>query len=286
MKSKRYVPGLVAALAVVWAAAPCLAQKETPVGSARKLADVLEDGYVFNIIDWDGGELPRFYERSDQLPLTLEDVRKLSANKFSTEAIVRMIRERRCACDASVEALIGLKEAGASEEVIQAVSLHALPPNRAVNLTITMDFEGLGGAPVSTQARKGYLYLIIPDGQRERVFAGNLQTILGGKWQRDSLVDRTDLLRPRKVRRIVFSAAVPLKSYGRKKAMVFTSTRPNIYTSADIPPADRESVSEYEFDYPASSLQRNCRLQVLHKQDAMLPDRWHLVRTYFECEWD
>ncbi len=285
MKSESYVLGLVAALAV-GAAAPCTAQEETSSGAARKVAEVLEDGYVFNIIDWDGGELPRLYERSDQLPLTLEDVRKLSANKFSTEAIVRMIQERRCACDASVEALIGLKEAGASEEVVQAVSLHALPPNRAVNLTITMDFEGMGGAPVSNQARKGYLYLVIPDGNRERVFVGNLQTILGGKWQRDSLVDQTDLLLPKKVRRIAFSAAVPLKTYGPKKAMVFTSTRPNIFTSADIPPADRAGVREYEFDYPASSLQRDCTLQVLHKQDAMLQDRWHLVRTHFECEWD
>jgi hypothetical protein len=285
MKPGRYVLGLVAAMAVL-AAVPGMGRNESPVAAAGKAADVLEDGYVFNIIDWDGGELPRLYERSDQLPLTMEDVRKLNASKFSSEAIVRMIRERRCACDASVEALIGLKEDGASEEVIQAVSLHALPPNRAVNLTITMDFEGLGGAQVSTRARKGYLYLIIPDGPRERVFAGNLQTILGGKWQRDSLVDQTDLLLPKKVRRIAFSAAVPLKTYGPKKAMVFTSTRPNIYTSADIPPADREGVSEFEFDYPKSSLQRDCRLQVLHRQDAMLPDRWHLVRTHFECEWD
>ena len=285
MKPGRYVLGLAAAMAVL-AAVPGLDRKEPSVGASREVANVLDDGYVFNIIDWDGGELPRLYERSDQLPLTMDEVRKLSASKFSTEAIVRMIRERRCACDASVDALIGLKEAGASEEVIQAVSLHALPPNRAVNLTITMDFEGLGGAQVSNQARKGYLYLIIPDGPRERVFAGNLQTILGGKWQRDSMVDQTDLLLPKKVRRIAFSAAVALKSYGRKKAMVFTSTRPNIYTSADIPPADREGVSEFEFDYPKSSLQRDCRLQVLHRQDAMLPDRWHLVRTHFECEWD
>ena len=99
-------------------------------------------------------------------------------------------------------------------------------------------------------------------------------------------MDQTDLLLPKKVRRIAFSATVPLKTYGRKKAMVFTSTRPNIFTSADIPTADRAGVREYEFDYPTSSLQRDCTLQVLHKQDAMVQDRWHLVRTYFECEWD
>ena len=92
--------------------------------------------------------------------MSLDDVRKLSANKFNTDAIVKMLEERRCVCDASVDALVELKKAGVAEQVIQAVSLHALPPNRSFGLTIALDFEGLGGkATVSTQARKGYLYL-------------------------------------------------------------------------------------------------------------------------------
>ena len=120
--------------------------------------------------------------------MSLDDVRKLSANKFSTVAIVKMLEERRCVCDASVDKLVELKGAGVAEQVIEAVSLHALPPNRSFGLTIALDFEGLGGkAAVSTQARKGYLYLIVPDGDKERVFIGNLQAILAGRWQRDAL---------------------------------------------------------------------------------------------------
>jgi hypothetical protein len=167
------------------------------------------------------------------------------------------------------------------------VSLHALAPNRAVNLVISIDFEGLGGAAtVSTQARQGYLYLIVPDSGRERVFIGNLQAILAGKWQHEALIDNTDLLLPKKVRRVVFAAEVPLKTYGAKKVRVFTSTRPDIYTSADIPEADRGGVQEFAFEYPVSSIQRICTLQALFRQDAMLADRWHLVRRHFECEWD
>ena len=154
MKSKQCFAALIVVLVVAWGAGPVLAQKATPVGSTRGAQNVLEDGHVFNIIDWDGGELPKLYERSDQLPLTLEDVRKLSANKFGADAIVKMIQERRCACDASVDALVELKKAGVAQEVIQAVSLHSLAPNRALNLRIVMDFEGLGGAPeVAAQAR-------------------------------------------------------------------------------------------------------------------------------------
>jgi hypothetical protein len=85
---------------------------------------------------------------------------------------------------------------------------------------------------------------------------------------------------------VVFSAQVPLKLHGPKKALVFTSTRPDIYSAADLPAAERAAVQEYPFDYPVSSLQRTAVLQVLYKQDAMLPDRWHLVRSHFQCEWD
>ena len=149
-----------------------------------------------------------------------------------------------------------------------------------------MDFEGLGGAgAVSTQARKSYLYLIIPDGDRDRVFFGNLHGALGRTAAR-TLVDNTDLLLPKPVRRASFVARVPLKVHGSKRALVFLSTRPDIYTVADIPEADRKAAQEFTFDYPASSLQSRCSLQVLHRQDTMLANRWHLERSHFECEWE
>lgn len=284
MKARRWTAYLTAALAV-WTGGSAGAQATTPAAGAGR--DLLAEGQIYNIVDWEGGPLPRRYERSDQLPLTLEDVRRLSQSRFSGKSIVKMIEERRCACDASVDALIGLKEAGVPEEVLQAVSLHSLRPNRSVYLAITVDFEGLGGnAAVSTQARRGYLYLIVPDGDRERVFFGNLAEILARRPQAAEAVDNTDLLLPRQVRRVLLSAEVPLKVPGPKKALVFTSTRPNIYSSADIPEADRSGAQEYEFEYPASSVQRLCGLQVLYRQDALLPDAWQLVRTHFQCEWD
>ena len=277
-----YVKVWIAALAL---ALPAAAQINT--SAANQAMDLLAKGLIFNIVDWDGGQLPRRYERSDQLPMSLDDVRNLSANKFSADAIVKMLTERRCACDASADALVELKKAGVAEQVLQAVSLHSLPPNRAFGLTISLDFEGLGGAStVSTQARKGYLYLIVPDGDKERVFMGNLQTILSRRWQHDELVDNTDLLLSKKVRRVTFASEVPLKTYGPKKVLVFTSTKPDIYTSADIPETDRKGVQEFEFEYPAASLESQCTLQVLYRQDSMLANRWHLVRTNFQCEWN
>ena len=278
---KKYIA--IASIAVLIGTQALTAQQSTSASNA----DPLARGQIINIIDWDGGTLPKRYERSQQLPMALEDVKKLSASQFSEEAIIKMLEERRCACDASIDALIDLKEAGVSEAVLQALSLHALPPNRSVELTIHLDFEGLGGnKSLSTQARQGYLYLIVPDGQRERVFVGNLQQILAGRWQRDGQVDNSDLLLPKQVRRVTFAADVPLKTYGTKKALVFTSTRPNIYGSADLTARERERASEYAFTYPPSSLQSSCALQALYRQDQMLSDKWHLKRTNFQCEWD
>lgn len=274
------------AAALLWTGLAASGQSASPAGGATR---AMPAGYVFNIIDWDSADLPRIYERSAQLPMRLDEVRQLSEAKFSDAAIAKMLEERRCACDASVAALVDLKKAGVSEAVIQAVSLHALAPNRAIDLVIHMDFEGLGGAgPVSGQARKGYLYLIIPDGERDRVFFGNLGEVLAERAGagRAEATDNTDLLLPKQVRSVTFAANVPLKEHGGKRAMVFTSTRPDIYTAADIPEADRKQVLEFAFDYPASSVQRRCSLQVLHRQDAMLADRWHLERSHFECEWE
>jgi hypothetical protein len=250
-------------------------------------AGVLGSGRVFNIVEWDGGELPGVYERSAQLPLTMEDVRKLAASEFGDEAILRMLQERRCACDASVDALLELKKTGVSQAVVEAVSLHSLPPNRSLDLVISLDFEGLGGeAAVSTTARRGYLYLIIPDGGRERVFIGNLRTILAGRWQREAMVDNTDLLLPKNVRRITFAAQVPLRTYGARSALVFTSTKPDIYSATDIPDADRQGALEFAFNYPPSSVERRCSLQALYRQDALVPGSWHMERSHFECEWE
>lgn len=244
-------------------------------------AEIPTRGAVINIVTWDGKNLPPIYERSDQLPLTLEDVINLSRNDFADEAISRMVRERRFAGNASAGALIELKKAGVSQKVIQAISLHALPPNRELTLAIQLEFAGL-----SREARKRYLYVIIPDGRIERIFTADLGAVLAGNWRRDERVDLTDPLLPKQVRRITFADRVPLKTYGPKTMQVFTSTRPDIFQSADIPEADRAGIREFSFEYPVSSTLQDCRLQVRYRQDVLLPYKWHMEGARFQCEWN
>jgi len=237
-------------------------------------------GAVINIVEWDGGELPQVYERSEQLPFTQSDLSRLARSGFEAPQIAQMISERRYVGDASASGLIALKNAGIPTEVIQAVSKHSLPPNRALNLTIQLEFEGNSWA-----ARKRYLYVIIPDGKTERVFTADLESVLAGQWRHDVTVDHTDPLLPRKIRRITFVGSVPLKSYGVKPVRVFTSTRPGLRRAADIPEPDLADVNTYTIDYPVSSLLQDCRITIRYKQDAMLPETWQMVDTSLECEW-
>lgn len=244
-------------------------------------ADARAETEVVNIVSWEGGKLPPVYERSDQPPLSAEDILRLSQNGFAPQQVVRMIQERRFAGDASADALIGLKKAGVAPEVLQAVSFHALPPNRALNLSVELSFEGM-----SMEARRRYLYVILPDGPHERVFTADIGVVLAGRWSRDVLVDQTDPLLPRHIRRITFSGEIPLKTYGPKKVLVFTSTRPDITASADIPDSDRSGVQTYTLDYPASSLRRDCLLRIRYKQDVAIPHKWRMVRSQLQCEWN
>ena len=243
--------------------------------------DVPTRGSVVNIVEWDGGQLPQIYERSSQLPLTNEDILQLSQNDFSPGTIAQMIQERRYAGDASASALVEMRSAGVAPEVVQAISLHALAPNRALNLSIQVSFQGN-----SSQARRRYLYVLIPDGDVERVFTADLATLLSGHWQRDVQVDLTDPVLPKQVRQITFSGMLPLKEYGQKTIRVLTSSKPDIYNSGDIPDSEKESVQNHLMNYPSSSLRQDCRLFVRFRQDRVIPHKWDMVGSYIQCEWN
>src|SRR4051812_19909249 len=113
-------------------AALALATAQTPKAFPFPTGEV----QTVNLIEWNSNQLPRIYERSEQLPLTDEEVAKLSKAGFTPAQLVKMIEERRCACDASADGLIRLKQAGVQPDVLSALSLHALPPNRVLNLLV------------------------------------------------------------------------------------------------------------------------------------------------------
>src|SRR5262249_20536352 len=65
-----------------------------------------------NMVQWDSNSLPPVYERSEQGPIVDQELTKLTQAGFTTDQLVRMLAERRCACDASPDGLVRLRQAG------------------------------------------------------------------------------------------------------------------------------------------------------------------------------
>jgi hypothetical protein len=236
---------------------------------------------TINLIEWNSNQLPRIYERSEQLPLSDEEVAKLSKAGFAPAQLVKMIEERRCACDASADGLIRLKQAGVHPDVLSAISLHSLPPNRMLQLLVTLDFTG-----ESRSAREGFLYFFVEDGDVTRVLTLNIPDLLANQNAHDSMVDRSDLLRARRVRRIQLPGSVPLKTYGPHRVLVVASATPTLTHPSQLTEQERQKAQLYTFDYPRTSLQSLCRLTAGYRQDAVLSYKWRFEGSRFECEWN
>ena len=244
-------------------------------------AEVLAAGKVINIVNWEGNQFPPVYERSAQLPLTATDIAELNRNGFSPETIARMIQERRYSGDASARGLVELTRLGLKPQVVQAVSLHALPPNRSIQVTVELAFEG-----ASREARKRYLYIIVPDGAHERILTADLRSVGGGSWHHDILVDHSDPVLPRQVRRVRFTDRLPLKTHGTREIIILASAHPDLQGSQDIPPAERTGARRFTIDYPASSPVQDCLVRIRFRQDPVLPHKWDMAATYVTCEWN
>jgi hypothetical protein len=236
---------------------------------------------TLNIIQWDPNQLPRIYERTDQLPLTDEDVAKLAQAGFDEAQLVKMLEQRRCVCDASADGLIRLKQAGVPKGVLDAVSTHAFAPNRALNLLVTLDFTG-----ESRTAREGFLYFFVEDGDLTRMFTAYLPELLARQNAHDTMVDRSDILRARTVRRIQLAGQVPLKTYGSHRVMVAASVSPTLTHPSQLTPAERARAQLYTFEYPRASLQSLCRLAAGYRRDVVLAYKWNYQGSSFECEWN
>jgi hypothetical protein len=144
-----------------------------------------------------------------------------------------------------------------------------------------VDFTG-----ESNEARESFLYFFVDDGDFTRVLTANITDLLSSQHPHDSVIDRSDILIARKVRRIELPGEIPLKTYGKHQLMVVASGRPTLTHPFQLTELERSKAQVYNFDYPRSSIQNLCRLTVGYKRDAVLTYRWHFVGSRFECEWN
>lgn len=274
-------------IAQLLAATLALTSSQAPVSVAGRggpqvnLPFPAGDVQTYNIIQWDPNQLPRIYERSDQLPLTDEELTKLSQAGFEPAQLVKMIEERRCTCDASADGLIRLKKAGVDKDVLAAVSRHGLAPNRALNLLVTLDFTG-----ESRTAREAFLYFFVDDGDITRIFTANIPELLRRRNSHETTVDRSDILVARTVRRVQLAGQVPLLTYGKHNVLVAASASPTLTHPSQLTAQELSRSQSYTFDYPRASLQNVCRLTAGYRRDAVLAWKWNFEGSRFECEWN
>lgn len=236
---------------------------------------------TIHIVDWDSSKFPVQNPRTAQPPLTNQDLMELSHAGMEPARIVSMLEERRCSCDVSARGLVRLKKAGVSEEIISAASLHALAPNKNLELDVNIDIAVKGGV-----SPKDFVYFFVDDVEYTRAFVVSVADLMARRYASEQLIDRSDVLLEKAVRRVHFRGAVPLRSPGTHTLLVAMSRRPAVAHPAELSPAEMERARIHTFEYPSSSVQRECRLQVGVERDEMLEDRLALRGSRFECEWD
>jgi hypothetical protein len=281
--------GIVTAVALVLLSQPSAAPSSVPgVDPSGQLTGRFpperfpaEGEARINIVSWDANALPKVFQRSDQPPLTDADLVKLVKAGFESAQLAKMIEERRCACDASADGLIRLKQQGVPSDVISAISLHTLAPNQALNLDVRIDFTG-----DSNEARENFLYLFFEDGDFTRVLTVSIADLLSRQHPHDEIIDRSDILISRKVRRIELPGEIPLKTYGSHRMMVVASARPTLTHPSQLTDQERSRSQVHTFDYPRSSIQNICRVTVGYKRDVVLSYRWHYMGSRIDCDWN
>src|SRR5262249_8751480 len=168
------------------------------------------------------------------------ELTKLTQAGFTTDQLVRMLAERRCACDASPDGLVRLRQAGVDPAGIPAGSPYALPPNQVLHLQGTLDFPREGH-----QAKNTYVYTFVDDGDLPRVFSANVDELLRRPNAHETTVDRSDFLIARTVRRIVLPGQLPLKTYGRHTLLVAPSASPGLTHPSQLRLQDRANSQAY-----------------------------------------
>ncbi len=220
----------------------------------------------------------RFTRRSESPPITLKEVRDMQAAGIGDATLLEMIRTRRINDRVAPANLVALKKAGASDDLIAAVSAYALAENRSVDLLLTLDVR-----TIRSVAQAPYLYLEAWHGKlkrREYLLFADLRALLSGS---DVLTDRSDLMLPDRVRRVRRHVALPLRHPGPIELRLLVSRHPDLQTLDGLPAAEARRVKRWSFELPAVSLYHDCELELGLTRDELIPDLYSVERSRLQC---
>lgn len=222
--------------------------------------------------------------KSDSMPFTMTEIEKLSQAGIAERSLLEMVRTRGLLVVADADTLLRLKAGGATDALVAAVSAHALPPNRTLDLTIAVRLE----TPYSVgQAPHLYVEIVNLDTKEQEAFLHSpLSQLLAQKWRVDVVEDRSDPLLPTRVRSLRVWGQVPIRRPGKLEIRLLVSKDPALTRLDGLSPGDQKDVRVFPIEYPPVSLSRACELQVELSRDALLRDHFNLGRTDVRCRWD
>jgi len=245
---------------------------------------VYAETQTINLIQFNQNSVPEeFYKPKPVVkqPLPIKEIVDMKKGGVDEEVIQDAIEKRKVIGGSNAKALVSLKKAGFGKDVLKAVSRYALPKNRSIDLEFTLEF-----IKPSLRADPRYLYIIFKDGNYDRIFHADLEEVLKGKWKYDDTKDLQEPVLSKSVRTIRFFGNVTLKNYGKIKAKVVLSKKPNIQKIKELSKKEIKLASIQEFDYPAYSLLNDCRLKIEFTHGVALDYKWKINSTNMSCEFD
>lgn len=226
----------------------------------------------------------RMRRQSDSAPLTMAELEKLTAGGIGEKTIVEMMRTRKVAAVADADTLLALKKAGATDDMIAALSAYALPPNTFFDL-----FIHLAVASPNSVRKAPFLYIEAwHTGEKRAVsflhadLRGLLSRGLGVQVNRD----RSDPLLPKTVRSVDFAGKVETRKPGTIELRVLATQTAGLRSLDGLAPAEAKRVRTFAVAYPAVSLERRCRLDLTLERDSLMKDAFALSGGALDCRWE
>lgn len=245
---------------------------------------------VLNLLEFHAPDVKSFERarrNSSSLPLTLDELTRLSEAGVGAPSLMEMIRTRRVLVRADAQTLIDLKAKGMSDELLTAVSTNAWPPNEAFDLNVQINL-----ASPRDLALAPFLYVEVynPRLKRQEAF---LHADLRRAWQGagvpgstgQTVVDRSDPLLPTTVRTVDLFARVQTRQAGELEMRVLVSQAAGLRDLSNLGAPLAAQVKTYAFDYPAASLDQWCRLQLDVLRDTVLRNQFSLRHGQLQCKW-
>lgn len=246
-----------------------------------------QEAQVVNLLEFRTGDpvaFDKIRRNSSSLPLTLEELTRLSDAGVGEASLLELIRTRRVLLRADAEVLLALKAKGLGDALLTAVSTHAWPPNEGFDLNIQTNL-----ASPRDLALAPYLYVEIfnPGLKRQEAFLhADLRRAWQGNLTGQTVVDRSDPLLPETVRTVDLAARVRTRQAGKLEVRVLVTQAAGLRDLSNLGAPLAAQVRTFALDYPAVSLDQWCRLQLDVLRDTALRDRFNLRHGHLECRWN